>query len=101
LTLDAKPFARPISILDRHTEQIVSFPVDDESSANGIVSLSWHGPYISNLREIVALDLVLNFLSNSSISALHSHFIDKQSYVCSLVVFIINFNIVVVPWLDY
>ncbi len=68
-------------MLTRNNEEVVHFPTDDEKNANGIVSISWHGPHISNFREIIALDLIFNFLSNSSISALHSHFIDNKSYV--------------------
>ena len=76
----SRPFSRPIEPLSESVEELVYFPVDDEANANGLVSLSWLGPHVSQMRELVALDLLLNFLSESSISTLHSHFIDLKSY---------------------
>jgi Zn-dependent M16 (insulinase) family peptidase len=80
MKLNERPFSKPISPLTQNVEETVYFPCDDEKNANGLVSLSWHGPYINDLKELIALDVLFNFLSDSSISLLHSHFIDKKSY---------------------
>jgi Zn-dependent M16 (insulinase) family peptidase len=85
LKLDERPFTKPISPLSENIEQTVYFPVDEERSANGLVTIAWRGPNISDLRLIVALDLLFYYLSDSSISPLQSHFINKMSY-CNKVI---------------
>ena len=78
--LEEKPFTRPISPLVENVEQIVYFPTDKEENSNGIVSIGWRGPHISQLKELLALDILFSYLAESSISPLHEHFIDKKSY---------------------
>jgi Zn-dependent M16 (insulinase) family peptidase len=81
-------FSRPISSLSESVTQTVYFPCDDESTANGLVALAWRGPSISNLRDLIALDLLFYYLSDSSISPLHSHFVNTKSY-CNKVYIIV------------
>jgi Zn-dependent M16 (insulinase) family peptidase len=86
LKLNERPFTTPITALGGDIQETVYFPCDEEKSCNGLVSIAWRGPHISDLRLIVALDLLLYYLTDSSISPLESHFINKQSY-CSKVSF--------------
>ena len=80
--LAERPFTRPILPLTENIEQSVFFPSDQEESTNGFVAIAWRGPNINELKELVALDLLFSYLSESSISPLHEHFIDKKGY-CS------------------
>jgi Zn-dependent M16 (insulinase) family peptidase len=80
LKLDERPFQRPIMELSENVEQVVYFPTDQEQNSNGIVSIGWRGPSISQVRELVALDLLLAYLTESSISPIYEHFIETESY---------------------
>ena len=84
LRLEERPFQKAIAPLKETTEEVVYFPSDDEVSTNGIVSIGWRGPHISNARDLVALNLLFSYLTDSSISLLESHFVTNKSY-CSLV----------------
>lgn len=75
-----RPFSKPISPLGSSIEETVFFPCDSEANTNGIVSVNWRGPVISQLRELVAFDLLFYYLANSSISPLQAHFIQSNSY---------------------
>lgn len=75
-----RPFSRPISPLTGNIDQIVYFPSDSEANTNGIVSVSWRGPHITQTRELIAFDLLFYYLADSSISPLQSHFIQANSY---------------------
>ncbi len=84
MKLDERPFQKPIAPLKETTEEVVYFPCDDEESTNGIVSIGWRGPHLSKSRDLVALNLLFSYLTDSSISPLESHFVTKKSY-CSMV----------------
>lgn len=80
LKLSERPFSKPISPLTENIEQTVYFPCDEEKTSNGLVQVAWRGPKIADLKQVIALDLLLYYLTDSSISPLHSHFINKMSY---------------------
>jgi Zn-dependent M16 (insulinase) family peptidase len=91
LRLDCeRPFSRPIETLANDVNEQVYFPCADEANTNGIVTLAWRGPHISELKELIALDVLLTYMTDSSISPCQAHFINKHSYcskVCSLFIF--------------
>jgi Zn-dependent M16 (insulinase) family peptidase len=41
---------------------------------------AWRGPQIDKMRELIALDVLFYYLTDSSISPLHAHFINIKSY---------------------
>jgi Zn-dependent M16 (insulinase) family peptidase len=82
--LSKKPFSTPIEPLTKSHEEVVFFPCDEEKSSNGIVSIGWRGPHISDLEELFAIDILFAYLTESSISPLQSYFIQKNS-LCSRV----------------
>ena len=73
-------FNRPIAPLSNNAQETVYFPCDDEASSNGLVSIAWRGPRIERMRELIALDVLFYYLTDSSISPLHAHFINAKSY---------------------
>jgi Zn-dependent M16 (insulinase) family peptidase len=79
-----RPFSRPIEPLVSDVTEQVYFPCSDEANTNGIVSLAWRGPHISDLRELIALDVLLTYMTDSSISPCQAYFINNHSY-CSKV----------------
>jgi Zn-dependent M16 (insulinase) family peptidase len=81
-----RPFQRAVAPLSETTEETVCFPCDDAESTNGIVTIGWHGPHVSKSRDLVALNLLLSYLTDSSISPLESHFVTTKSY-CSMVTY--------------
>lgn len=82
--MNERPFSKPIEALSTSSIETVTFPCDDEKSTNGIASIGWRGPHISNVEEMIALDLIFTYLTDSSVSTLQSHFIQKNS-VCNRV----------------
>ena len=82
--LKEKPFTRSIEPVAKSIEEVVFFPCDDEKVSNGITSIGWRGPHISQMQEIVALDLLFTYLTESSISPFGAHFIQKNS-ICNKV----------------
>lgn len=78
LRLVEKPFTRALTSIGQNTERLVFYPSDQ--CTNGLVSIAWRGPHITDLKLIIALDLILYYLTDSSISPLYSHFISKKSY---------------------
>ncbi|KAJ3296826.1 hypothetical protein HDU79_005618 [Rhizoclosmatium sp. JEL0117] len=54
----------------------VTFPSQDESQ--GSMVFAWHGPLSSDFRKIVALDIVLRFLQDSSASPLYQTFVETD-----------------------
>ena len=86
LKLNERTFTKPIEPLTENIEQTVYFPSDCEASTNGIVALAWRGPYISDMRQLIAIDILFAYLTDSTISPLQSHFINNKSY-CSKVTY--------------
>lgn len=84
MKIDEKPFSKPIGPLTQSVEETVYFPCDDEKNTNAIVSIGWRGPKISDLTDMVAVDLFFSYLTDSSISPVQAHFITDNSY-CSIV----------------
>jgi Zn-dependent M16 (insulinase) family peptidase len=66
--------------LTANIEETVYFPCDEEVNSNGIVAVSWRGPHITDMKQLIALDLLLSYLTDSTISPLQAHFIVKNSY---------------------
>lgn len=83
--LDFKPFSNPIApLMNTNIHETVYFPVDNEKTSNGLVSIGWRGPTINSFEELIALDVLLGYLTESSISPMASYFIEKNS-ICSRV----------------
>lgn len=78
LRLNERPFSRAITPLSQNIERVVYYPSDQTTS--GLVSIAWRGPHITDLKLIISIDLILYYLTDSSISPLYSHFISKKSY---------------------
>ena len=82
--MNERPFSKPIASLSGNNLEVVQFPCDDEKTTNGITTIGWRGPNINNIEELVALDLLFTYLTDSSVSTLQSHFIHKNS-ICNRV----------------
>lgn len=82
IKLNERPFTGLIDQLTQSITENVYFPCDDEKSSNGIVAIGWRGPHITDLRQLIALDLFFSYLTDSTISPVQSYFINSKSY-CS------------------
>lgn len=80
IRLSERPFSNPVSCLNENIIETVYFPCDEEKNTNGIVSLAYRGPDITDIRLMISLDLLFYYLVDSSISPVQSHFISKNSY---------------------
>lgn len=86
LKLNERTFTKPIEPLTENIEQTVYFPSDCEADTNGIVAIAWRGPHIADMRQLIAVDILFAYLTDSTISPLQSHFINNKSY-CSKVTY--------------
>ena len=77
--MDERPFSKPIEPLATSSFETVNFPCDNEKTSNGIASIGWRGPHINSVEELISLDLIFTYLTDSSVSTLQSHFIQKNS----------------------
>lgn len=82
MKLNERPFSGPIDPLTASSIQTVYFPCDEEKNSNGIVAIGWRGPRITDLKEVIAIDLLFSYLTDSTISPVQSYFINNKSY-CS------------------
>lgn len=86
MKLNERTFTRPIDPLTSNIEQTVYFPSDADSNSNGIVALAWRGPHISDMKNLIALDCLFSYLTDSTISPLQAYFINQTSY-CSKIAY--------------
>lgn len=84
IKLNERPFTSPIDQLSGSLNETVYFPCNEEENSNGVVALGWRGPPITDFRELIALDLLFSYLTDSTISPVQSYFINEKSY-CSKV----------------
>jgi Zn-dependent M16 (insulinase) family peptidase len=77
--MNERPFSKPIEPIVTSSFETVNFPCDNEKTSNGIASIGWRGPHINNVEELISLDLIFSYLTDSSVSTLQSHFIHKNS----------------------
>jgi Zn-dependent M16 (insulinase) family peptidase len=86
LKLSQRPFTGDIRPLTCNTTDTVYYPSDSEASSNGLVAVAWRGPHITDLRHLIAMDLLFAYLTDSTISPLQAHFVNAHS-LCSKVTY--------------
>lgn len=74
-------FTRPIPPIVSSVEEIVEFPDEDESI--GEVMIAWRGPEFSEFLEKKATEVLLEYLSDSSVSILSQHMVEIEDPYCA------------------
>ncbi|XP_076436922.1 uncharacterized protein C05D11.1-like [Babylonia areolata] len=81
------PFRRPwqsaVPLLAESVEQVISYPTDDEEY--GMVTVAWRGPQAKDQYTFEALNILLDYLSETAISPLQRDFVEIEEPYCSQV----------------
>ncbi|XP_023210956.1 uncharacterized protein C3H1.02c-like [Centruroides sculpturatus] len=76
-----RPWQNPVPPLSEPIVKTVPYPCDD--CEHGIVTLAWRGPLVKEIEECVALELLLEYLHNTSVSPLQREFVEIEEPYCS------------------
>ncbi len=75
------PWRSKVAPLESSHEEEVLYPADEED--NGLVAVTWRGHPIQNLRMYYALNCMLEYLTESSVSPLKKAFVECDDPLCS------------------
>ena len=79
-----RPWQEEVPPLDANISREILFPCDDED--NGIVHVAWRGPQaVGNLYAIFATAILMEYLTDSSISPLQKVFVESDDPLASSV----------------
>ncbi|CAG8678658.1 5107_t:CDS:10, partial [Funneliformis mosseae] len=78
-----RPFvdSPPIPLLEKSIRDQVEFPDEDESV--GQLLIVWLGPLVDEFLEIVALEVLHEYLSDSAVSVLQKEFVETEDPLCT------------------
>uniref|UniRef100_T1IR04 Presequence protease, mitochondrial n=1 Tax=Strigamia maritima TaxID=126957 RepID=T1IR04_STRMM len=76
-----RPWQTQVPELPETVEQTVLFPCDEET--NGIAVLAWRGPNCKEIEKIEALEMLGEYLCDTSIAPLHKEFVEQDEPYCS------------------
>lgn len=76
-----KPWQTPVPPLLKSTDITIQYPSDDVST--GLVLIAWRGPKFNERRNIVAVQMLLNYLTSNAISPIHRDLIEIDDPFCS------------------
>lgn len=79
-----QPWKSPVPPLNESVEKTVPYPCDD--CEHGIVTVAWRGPLVNEIEECTAIELLLEYLCNTSVSPLQRDFIEIDEPYCSDVI---------------
>ncbi|CAG8543440.1 8472_t:CDS:10 [Ambispora gerdemannii] len=80
--------------LEKSVEQVIEFPDEDESM--GQILIGWQGPKINEFLDLMALEMLHKYLSDSAISVLQKEFVEIAEPLCTEISFHIT-NYIRVP----
>ncbi|XP_047134404.1 uncharacterized protein C05D11.1 isoform X1 [Hydra vulgaris] len=76
-----RPWSGPVPPLEKEcNEQHIIFPTDDEST--GLVAMGWRGPNVLDYYGITALNILLIYLTESTISPLQRELVQCEEPMC-------------------
>ncbi|KAK7094598.1 uncharacterized protein C05D11.1-like [Littorina saxatilis] len=79
----ARPWQSSVPPLPQSVEQVVKYPADDEE--HGMVTVAWRGPMAKDQYKNEAMNILLDYLSDSAISPLQRDFVEIEEPYCSQV----------------
>lgn len=78
-----KPWQSPVDLLTESVEKIVPYPSDEET--HGMVLAAWRGPKAKEQQLVMALKILLEYLTYTAISPLQRDFVELEEPYCSMV----------------
>ncbi|XP_071956159.1 uncharacterized protein C05D11.1-like [Antedon mediterranea] len=78
-----RPWQSPVPPLPESVVRTIPYPSDDES--NGMVYIGWRGPKSQDLYEMSALNVILEYLTDTSVAPLQREFVEIEDPYCSKV----------------
>ncbi|XP_033118146.1 uncharacterized protein C05D11.1-like [Anneissia japonica] len=78
-----RPWQSPVPPLLESVVQTIPYPSDDET--NGMVYIGWRGPKSQDLYEMSALNVILEYLTDTAVSPLQREFVEIKDPYCSKV----------------
>ncbi|KAG9302935.1 hypothetical protein G9A89_022352 [Geosiphon pyriformis] len=81
----------PVPPITKSIEQVVEFPDEDESI--GQIMISWQGPKVNEHLDLMALEILHKYLSDSAISVLQKEFVEIEEPLCTSISFNISQHI--------
>lgn len=78
-----KPWQSPVDPLLETVEKIVPYPSDEET--HGMVLSAWRGPKAKEQQLVMALKILLEYLTYTAISPLQRDFVELEEPYCSMV----------------
>ncbi|XP_022082849.1 uncharacterized protein C05D11.1-like [Acanthaster planci] len=78
-----RPWQTPVPPLTESVVQTMPFPSDDE--ANGMVYMAWRAPKAKDLYAMAALQVLMEYLTDTSVAPLQRDFVEIKNPFCSKV----------------
>eukprot|EP00795_Rhopilema_esculentum_P010840 gene10840-19657_t len=76
-----RPWMTPVPPLEESVEKVVEFPTEDES--NGMILMGWRGPHVQEYYELAALDILMQYLTDTSAAPLQKELVEIEDPLCS------------------
>ncbi|KAK7023550.1 hypothetical protein SK128_010061 [Halocaridina rubra] len=77
-----RPWESPIPPLEMNIDELVEYPSDVEDT--GLVTVAWRGPSaVTDFNEVTSMDVLMDYLTYSSISPLPSLFVEVDDPLAS------------------
>ncbi|XP_033325130.2 uncharacterized protein C05D11.1 [Megalopta genalis] len=88
-----KPWQSPVPALLESKDINVLYPCDDED--NGIINIAWQGPSVVNdIYNVIACDLLLKYLTDTSVSPLQKEFLEiADPYASNITYFSYEYSV--------
>ncbi|XP_038073979.1 uncharacterized protein C05D11.1-like isoform X2 [Patiria miniata] len=78
-----RPWQGPVPPLTESVVQTVPYPSDDE--ANGMVYMAWRAPKAKDLYTMAAVQVLMEYLTDTSVAPLQRDFVELEDPYCSKV----------------
>lgn len=78
-----RPWQKPLPPLPASTDLVVPYPCDDDD--HGLVYVAYRGPPLKLYRDIAALLVLEDYLTDTSMSPLQKLFVETEDPYCSMV----------------
>eukprot|EP00112_Aurelia_sp_Birch-Aquarium-sp1_P017903 Seg42.13_Seg42.8 transcript_id=Seg42.13_Seg42.8/GoldUCD/mRNA.D3Y31 product="putative protein C05D11.1" protein_id=Seg42.13_Seg42.8/GoldUCD/D3Y31 len=76
-----RPWQTPVPQLPDSLERVVQFPTEDES--NGMFVIAWRGPHVQEYYDLAALDILMQYLTDTSAAPLQKELVEIEDPFCS------------------
>lgn len=85
-----KPWQSPVPPLEESSVFEIPYPCDEEK--HGLFMASWRGPYAKDIGDVLAVQVLMEYLTDTSISPLQREFVENESPYCNDVSFNVTEN---------